>query len=203
MPGDAVDPRHLDRLGAGHRRQDRRQPSGQHRLAGSGRRPRAAGCGRRPPRSEAPGVAWRDRERRPGRASSGASARSPPRGRQRRRRRPGDHIGRLAQVRDTGHREPLDERGLAGPLARHDQLREPGRMGSLRNRERPGRVAQLAAQRQLTEHGVGVQRLRRDLAARRQHPERQRRVEPGTHLAQERRRQVGRDPALRETRTPS
>ena len=71
---------------------------------------------------------------------------------------PGHRLGRLAQVADAGHGEPLDERGLPRPIARHDQLREPGPIGSLGNRERPGRVAELAAQRQLAEHGVRVQR---------------------------------------------
>ena len=37
QPGDAVDPRHLDRLGPGELGQDRRQPARQHRLAGPGR----------------------------------------------------------------------------------------------------------------------------------------------------------------------
>jgi hypothetical protein len=35
--GDAVDPGHLDRLGARHRRQDRGHPAREHRLAGAGR----------------------------------------------------------------------------------------------------------------------------------------------------------------------
>ena len=75
---------------------------------------------------------------------------------------------------------------------------DPGGTGSLGDRERTGGVAQLAAQRKLPEHGVGVECLRRDLTARREHAERQRRVEPRSDLSQERRREVGGDPALRE-----
>ena len=54
QPGDAVDARDLDRLRARQRRQDRRQPPREHRLAGARAVRRAAGCGRRRRRSSAP-----------------------------------------------------------------------------------------------------------------------------------------------------
>ena len=195
--GDAVDPRHLDRLGARHRRQDRRQPAREHRLAGPGRpleQQVVAACGRDLEREQRRGVAAdvsqigapRRAPVKPGsrpEAPAPARRRAPRRPRARCRHRPPRALRRAPP------------RGLA-PAAR--AASRARRMGSLRDGQRPGRVAQLAAQRQLPEHGVRVERLRRDLAARREHGQRQRRVEPGTHLAQERRREVGGDPALRE-----
>ena len=53
--GDRVDARDLDRLVGRQRRQDRRQPAREHRLAGAGRAVQVAGCGRRRRRPRAPG----------------------------------------------------------------------------------------------------------------------------------------------------
>ena len=69
---------------------------------------------------------------------------------------------------------------------------------ALGHRERARRVSQLAAQRQLAEHRIPLQRARRDLAARGQYPERERGVEARTDLAQERGCEVRGDPRLRK-----
>ena len=58
----------------------------------------------------------------------------------------------IAQARDAGDLQPVDQRRLAGPLARARSAAEPGAARALGDRQRTGRVAQLAAQRQLTEH---------------------------------------------------
>ncbi len=197
QPGDAVDPRHLDRLGPAHRRQDRRDPAREHRLAGS-RRPLeqqvvAAGGGdlkRQQRRGVPPDVGQVGLGRRRVR---GASLR-----RQRGQWGAGQHVRGGPEGRHAGDLEPFDERRLTGTLARDDQAREPGPARSLGDDQRPGRVAQLAAQRQLAENRVGSERFYRYLPARGEHAERERGVEAGTDLAQERRRQIGGDPRLGE-----
>ena len=199
QPGDAVDPRHLDRLGPAHRGQDRRDPPGEHRLARS----------RRALEQEVVAAGGRDLERQQGSGVApdigqvgldrrGGGDRAAGSRRQRRGRAAREDLCGGPQGRHSGDLEPLDERGLAGALARDDQTLEPGAACALGDRQGPRRVAQVAAQRQLAEYRVGTQRVRRNLLARREHAERERRVEPRPDLAQERRREVRGDPSLGE-----
>ncbi len=150
QPRDAVDPRHLDRLGAGHRRQDRGHPPGEHRLAGAGRaleQQVVAAGGRDLERQQRRGVAADVGQiglRRRGRGTARAGSRR----RQRRERRPREHVGRGPQARDSGDLEPVDERRLAGALARDDQT--GGARPGGRPRRRPARPASRAARRRAT-----------------------------------------------------
>ena len=111
---------------------------------------------------------------------------------------PGEHLRRGPETRHADDLQSADERRLTGPFARHDQSLQPGAARSFGDRQRARRVAQLAAERQLAEHRVGPERLARNLIARGEHAERERRVESRADLAQERRREVGGDPRLGE-----
>ena len=89
--------------------------------------------------------------------SAGDGARGVRRRRQRRAaRRPVSTSAAARRVGTPATCEPLDQRRLARPLARDDQPLQSGPARSLGDRERTRRVAQLAAQRQLAEHGVGA-----------------------------------------------
>ncbi len=193
---DAVDPRDLDCLGAAHRRQDRRQPPREHRFA----RPRGtleqhvvAAGGRDLQRHDCDRVSSYL-----GEVGLGDAADRWRRSRKRRQLSTADDVCRVDEARGGGDLDALDERRLAGALARDDQPCQTCAPRSLGHRERARAVAQLAAERQLSEHRVGAQRRRRHLAARGQHGQRQGRVEPWPDLAQERRREICRDPRLRE-----
>ena len=137
QPRDAVDPRHLDRLGPAHRRQDRRDPPREHRLAGPRRALEqqvvAAGGGdleRQQRGGVAPDVGQVGLGRRAG-ASVGRRCR------QRWRGRPREHLRRGSQARHPGDLESFHERRLARPLARDDQTRQAGAARSLGDGQRP------------------------------------------------------------------
>ncbi len=123
-------------------------------------------------------------------------------GDERRRERRGlaaaQHVGGRGQRRDGGDLHRVDERRLSPPRPGHDQVAQAGPAGALGDGEGSGRVAQLATERQLAEHGPGVERAGGDLAAGGEHGQRQSGVEPGADLAQEGRCEVGRDPRLWE-----
>ena len=106
------------------------------------------------------------------------------------------HVGGRGQGRDGGDPQRVDERRLARPLARHDEIAQPGPARALGHGEHTGGVPQLATERQLAEYGPRVQRGGGDLIAGREHGQGQSGVEPGADLAQERRCKVGRDPRL-------
>ncbi len=195
--GDAVNSRDLDRLRAGHRREDRRQATGEHRLACPGRALEQ--------QVVAPGGGDLERKQRGclsadiRQVGAGGIVRRPHRPRRQLRDRLAAHDPRrLAQRPNPGHLKPVDERRLARPLARDDQPREAGPPRPLGDAQRARRVPQLAAERELAEHRVGAEPLAVDLPARGEHGERERGVEPGPDLAQERGSEVGRDPRLRE-----
>ena len=160
QPGDAVDPRHLDRL------RPRTAPAGSTAAAARASScrcraaPRAAGCGRRRRRSAARAAAVLAAD--VGEVGLRALAGAPGRHRAAARRRgpPASTSAAAARLATAGDREPFDQRRLPRPLARHDQAREARAARALGDRQRARRVAQLAAERQLAEHGV-AQRVRR------------------------------------------
>lgn len=198
QPGDAVDSRDLERFGPAHLRQYRRQPAREHGLACPGRSleqqvvPSGRGdleredTGRLAPHI---GQIWsrgrRNHRRREGRERCGRS--------------PFDDLHRLGQCAYACDLDALDERRLASALARNDQSTNPRRTGALSDGERSGRIAEGPGQRQLAEDDIGLDRLGRDLTAGREHSKRERGVEAGANLAQERGSQVGRDPRLGES----
>ena len=132
-----------------HRRQDRRDPPREHRLAGPRRALEqqvvAAGGGdleRQQRRGVAPdvgqvglGAARAARASADGAGSGGGGA-------------PREHVRRGPQARHAGDLEPFDERRLAGALARDDQPRRA--RPAARPRRPPARPASRAARRRAT-----------------------------------------------------
>ena len=151
-----MDPRHLERLVARERRQDRRQPPGEHRLA----RPRraaeqqvvAAGRGDRQRLDRARRARGRRRGRAAARDGAGIAAR-PAAGAPRRAAPPATR-----EVRDPEHLHAAGEPRLGGALERHDEPAQPAPARTLGGDERPRAGADLAAERQLAEDREALER---------------------------------------------
>ena len=191
-PRRAVDLRDLERLLERERRQDRRQATGQHRLAGAGRADHqqvvAARRGdlQRALRVGVPAhvaeleVGWRRAEV-PARRAAGGSGAHSPRSRSTIRLRSG-----------TGsHLQARHQRRLLGVLLGDDQVLVAGPLGSHREGERPADRAQPAAERQLPAHRVRDQPLVGHLGRRGQQPHRDREVEARSVLVHVRGREIG------------
>jgi hypothetical protein len=111
---------------------------------------------------------------------------------------PVEHPHDLRQRLQAGHVHPVDEPGFPRALARDDEPAHPLLPRGLRDRERAPATAQPAAERELTEDDDLGERVLRDLAARREHGERDRQVEARAALAQVGGREVGDDAPHRE-----
>ena len=192
-PGDRVDPRHLERLVTGQRRQDARQAPSEHRLAGSRR-----AC------EQHVVLARRGELERP----------SPPLlpshlgevGQERllelvaaRRGRERDLL-LAAQVRDRLRqmvdRDDVDagQRRLGSRLGRAEQARQPGAARTLGDGDRAGDGANPAVERELAHARVLEQAGRRQLMRAGEERERDRQVEARPLLAQRGGCEVDRDP---------
>ena len=144
----------------------------------------SGGCGHPPRLSRAPASRPAGRGRRAG------PARPRQRG-HRRGRRSARRLGLAAQESSRSRASVVapmtstlaDESRLAGVLGRHDQPLVARLPRAQRGRERPAHGAQLAAQRELAADARPLERLRRELAARRQQPDRDREVEARPGLA--------------------
>ena len=193
--GDAVDPRHFDRLRVRHRRQDRRQPASEHRLARAGR----------PLEQQVVRARRRDLEREQRdlvttdiRESGPCTRRSWLCGLRYGRQAPTGHgVDRSAEAGHAGDRQPVDECRLRARSRGTIRRGIPARV-RLPRRRAPRRSH--ASRRRATARRTPRRRRahRAALAARRQDRERHRGVEAGPGLAQERRGEVGGDPPLRE-----
>ncbi len=160
QPRDAVHPRHLERLGPRHRRQDRRQPPRQHRLAGPGwslqQQIVPAGRGdlqrlqRNPVTAHVRQIGLRRNLRRRCHRSRGCRWQTPT----------GDGVDRRPQATDRQHPESVDQRRLAPLRCRHDQCGDPVAARAFSCRQRAGGRSQLTAQRELAVDGDVRQQLR-------------------------------------------
>jgi hypothetical protein len=155
-----------------HRRQDRRDAPGQHRLADAGRADQ----------HEVVATGHRDLERGPRRQLpadvdqiEAAGARpGEPRPRAAQRRAGGDHRHHLGEVIGGQHLEALDHRGLSGRRPGHDHAAQPQVAGQDRGGQRAAHRAQRAVEAQLAEHHQAVDRRRIELALGDQHADRDR-----------------------------
>jgi hypothetical protein len=197
-PSDAVDARDLERLALGQGREDRRQPAREHRLADARRAGHeqvvtAGRCDGQ--RLDDVGVAadvgevemasrQRD-DRRVGLRWRWALA-------------PAQDLGDLGEAADADDVQPVDERRFEHALERDDESLEAGSRGSLRHRERPAARPDRAAEPELAEDRVALERVGGDVAAHGEDGARDREVEAGPRLAQRRRREVDRHTSLRE-----
>ena len=197
-PGDAADPRDLDRLLVGRGRQDSGQASRQHRLARA----------RRPDHEHVVAARGGDLER-PLRVALPPDVRqvavrldrrAAPRRRRRGSGRPsaGEELRHAVERRHAEHVDAVDERGLGGVLLGHDQPRVAGAPRTVCHRDRAVDRAQRAAQRELAADRVRGEVVPRQLVARGEHGDGQREVEARPRLAQVRGREVGGEPLERE-----
>ena len=191
---DGVDPRHLERLRTGERRQDGRQPARQHRLPGA----------RRAGEQQVVRARSRDLERPP------TTFLSADVGEVRQRhagRRPLRRLGRLDRVvaeevadrlGEVSDADRLDacERSLLGRVDVAEHASEPGTGSALGGRDRAGDRADAPVEAELADAGVLLEPLARDLRRRGEHRQRDRQVESGPLLPQRRRREVDRDRAV-------
>ena len=192
---DGMDPRHLERLGARKRREDRRQPSSEHRLPGSrwAREQEVVRACRRDLECTATAFLSADVlevvQRRLGRGL-------------RRRLRRGDPIvpEEVADsLRQMPHADCLDacERSLLGRVDMTQDAGETRPRRTFGSCDRPGDRADPAVQPQLSDACVLLEALARDLRRRGEHRQRDREIEPRPFLSQRRRREIDRDRALR------
>ena len=93
-------------------------------------------------------------------------------------------LDRFLQRRDAEHLERGDERGLACSRHRQQEPAETVARGALGDGQGPARRPQFARERELALHRAAVQRLDRELPARRQHGHGDRQVEAWSGLAQ-------------------
>ncbi len=193
--GQALDRRAGQRLVVGHRRQQRRQPLRQHRLAGA----------RRADQQQAVAAGRGDLERALGlhlaldvaQVGGGRSRRS------RRRLRARQRLCGIARLQRLHHLQQgvggahVDagdaRRGRGAGRRQHQHARFGRRTHAERQRERAAHRPKLAGQRQLAGEFVAGQPRRLDLAAGGQDAQRDRQVEAARFLRQVGRRQVDRD----------
>ena len=169
-------------------------------LPGARARPRTAGCARRRRRSRSAssGVRCPRTSSRSGRRVRSTRLAAPP-APDGDRAPAGEDLGRRAQVVHGGDRQARRRAPPRAPRWRGTSrrlsaaVRAPSATASA-----PGRVAQLAGERELAEDRPRCEARRRDLAARREHGEGERGVEAGADLAQERRGEVGGDALVGE-----
>ena len=189
---DGMDARDLERLVLGERRQDPRQPAGEHRLARAGRSgeekvvPPGRGDLERSPRAFlAPDVAEIGRR---GRVAV------------RRRRLVRRRIALAAQIRDglgeVPDRDGLDpgEGGLGRRLRRTQDPRQPRATGALGDGEDSADGTDAAVEGELADDRVRRERVEWELSGCRQDREGDREIEGGSLLPEARRRQVHDDP---------
>ena len=194
-PRDRVDPRHLEHLAVGERRQDPGKTPGEHRLPGS-RRPGeeqvVAAGGReleRPPRTFLPAHVGEVRHERLRRRCL-LVARLP--------RRQLDLAREVPRgLRQMAHRHRLDarERDLRRRLLRAEHASETRAPRAFRHGQCAADGPDAAVERELTQRCVQGEQVARHLPGCRENRERDREVEAGPLLAQARRREVDRDPA--------
>ena len=195
--GDRLDARDLDRLVGAERRQDRRQPARDHRLAGARAAPAGTGCGRRPrrPRGRESARCGRGRRRSPApaRRLSGSSS-----------GRPGGSSSPFSVATSSSSdatptismsgTSAASRARAAGSTSRRSSCRRTPSATASAPADRP----HLAGQRQLADDGARLDRLGVELRGRDQQRDRQRQIERRADLAQVRRREVDRDPPERE-----
>ncbi len=201
VPGDRMDACHLERLAGVERRQDRREPSRQHRLAGTGRAGEqyvvpAGRCDleRAPRTRQAPHVGEVDclvvepghRSRVTGRGDVrpfglALQART-----------------ELADVPRRAHVDVVHERGLGRVGSGHDHRSHPGAAECVDEGQDAWHRTHRPVEPQLAEHTHVVEDAVGELAARRQQTERDCELEPGAGLADATRREVDGDALERE-----
>ena len=198
LPGDAVDARHLDRLGPRQRRQDRGQAPREHRLAHAGwaREQEVVGAGRRDGQGlDDVGVAADvgEVEVAGGRRDDALAGIG-----RRRALAAAQDLGHLGQAGGADDVEPLDEARLQHPLARDHEPRQARVRRSLGDGEGAAAGADLASQAQLAEDGVALERVGGQVAADGEDRARDGEVEARAGLAHRRGREVHRDALERE-----
>jgi hypothetical protein len=197
-PGHAADARDLDGLAAVHRRQDRREAPGQHRLPGSGwaGQEQVVAAGGGDDQRVDGGVLPADVAEVGQRGIVGDL-----RGCACRRGLGGhavQHGRRLGQRRHPEDLHLVNQGSLADARGPDDQAREAAAPGALRDGKGPAACPHLATERQLAEDGMGRQALDGHLLARGQDTQGDRQVEARPGISQVRRREVDRHPARGE-----
>jgi hypothetical protein len=184
----------LERLRSGQRRQDPRQPPGEHRLARS----------RRPHQQEVVRARSRDLERTAGALLAANVREIGDLGRVGVLRQwlEGGHVDLAAKVRDhlaqRRDRNRLDagEGCLGCRLGRADHAPHARPSGALGHRQRPGDRPDSAVERELAHGRVLGEPLGWELPRCPEHGEGDREIEPGAFLAQCRGSEIDRDPAV-------
>ena len=200
-PADRVHHRRLQRLVEAERRQDPRQPRGEHRLAGARRADEqqvvAARGGdlQRAPRDLLPAHVGQVRRRRPATAGAAVAARPPAAASQGSPRSSATSALRFGGACTSWPPTTAASPALSGGTTsrRTPRAARPGG-----DRQHAAHRPQRAVERQLADEQRAVERRRVDDARRRQHADRNRHVERGAVLAQVGGRQVDGDPARRQ-----
>ena len=194
-PAHRVDAGHLERLSSSERREDSGKPPGEHRLPRSGRAGQkqvVISCGRDLERAPSPFL--------PSHVGQIGNGRLFERiGEERIESR---CVDLTAEIRDdlaemaNGDGLHSGERDLRRRLGRADDPLQPGSAGSFGDRECSGNRSHTAVERQLTDRGELGEALGWDLPCRGEDRQRDRKVEPGSLLAQCRRRKIDGDPSV-------